>query len=99
MLQTAVGGWFDCVHIAHGIDMWVYDEGLINGSPMNAFATMAYWHAYRSAVLQAFIHGDVIFTSSDGMGETTGLTVEQFDFLGRMLDDLEIKIDLSLMVS
>jgi hypothetical protein len=38
-LQAAVGGYVDVVRIEDATDMWVNDEGLINGSPFNSRAT------------------------------------------------------------
>lgn len=99
MLSNGVGGYIECVHIAHGIDMWCNEDGIAMELPMNAVATVAFWNAYPQAALRQFIYGDVVFTSTDGMGETTSLTVEQFDYLGRLLDELEVKIDLNLLVS
>jgi hypothetical protein len=99
MLSEGVGGYIECVHVRQGIDMWCNEDGISLNLPMNAFATMMYWAAFPQTVLQAFIYGDVVFTSTDGMGETTSLTVGQFEYLGKMLDDFEIKIDLNLLVS
>lgn len=97
MLQDAVGGWFECVHVGHGIDMWVNENGIAEELPMNALATTLYWNTHRELVMNAFIFGDVILTSTDGMGETVGLTLDQFNYVGPMLDDFEIKLDVSLL--
>lgn len=95
-LAIAVDGMMDCIRLNHGIDMWVNDEYLYNGSEWNAFATAIYWNTYG-----AFSHevrGTAVFTTNDGMGETTGLTIEQFDYLGRMLDEFGILLDLNKML-
>lgn len=99
MLSDGVGGYIECVHIREGIDMWCNEDGISLNLPMNAFATAVYWLAFPQVALSAFIYGDVVFTSTDGMGETTSLTNAQFDYLGRILDDFEMKIDLNLLVS
>lgn len=95
-LANAVEGMIDCVHLKHGIDMWVNDEYLYNGSEFNAYATALYWHAY--GFMSHEVYGTAVFTNTDGMGETTGLTIEQFDYLGRLLDEFEILLDLNQMV-
>lgn len=98
MLSDAVGGYIECVHIREGIDMWVNEDGIALELPMNSYATSLYWLTFPQTLGVAFIYGDAVFTNTDGMGETTGLTVEQFAYLGRLLDEFEILLDLNLMV-
>jgi hypothetical protein len=87
MLSDAVGGYIECVQIAHGIDMWVNEEGKILDLPYNATATAIFWTTY--GFMSDMIFGDVIFTSCDDeSGETTGLTVEQFDYLKEIAFDV-----------
>jgi hypothetical protein len=95
MLSNTVGGLIECVHIAEGIDLWVNEEFLLEDFPMNAFATSLYWLAFPEYVLRNFIYGDVVFTNTDGMGETTGLTIPQFTYLEAGLREFEIPLDLS----
>lgn len=100
MLQNAVGGWFELVCFPNGVDMWVNEDGIALGLPMNALATAAHWKAFPNAIGRSFIYGNVIFTGcTDDEGDTLGLDLDGFDFLGILCDEFGIKLDLQLMTS
>jgi len=86
MLSEAVGGMIECVGLNNEIDMWVNENGIAEGLPYNATATGIYWMTF--GFMSGQIFGDVIFTSSDGMGETIGLTKEQGEYLREIAFDI-----------
>ena len=85
VLRSAVDGWIECVRIGSlGIDLWVNEEGKIHGLPINFGVSYLYWDEYKMPILDRFadpIVGDVIFTTSNDEGETTGLSDEQMKYL------------------
>ena len=96
MMSDAVGGMIECVHIKNGIDMWCNEEGIMLGLPYNPTATAIYWTTF--GFMSGTIFGDVIFTSCDGMGETTSLTMEQVNYLKTIaFDVVGIEIDSTLL--
>jgi hypothetical protein len=73
-ISTAIGcHMFDVVGLAHSIDLFVDDEGLINGSPLNMPATVLA-HLLGSPTV---IFGTAIAVSVTPDGETIGLTDRQ----------------------
>ena len=93
MLSDRVGGMIECVHIGEGIDMWVNENFIQEQLPYNATASGIYWSVFGFNA--GFILGNVVFTNSDGMGETVGLTVEQVEHLKKIAFDFcGIKPDL-----
>ena len=74
-LRGAVEGLIECVYLSNlGVDMWINEEGKINGSSLNEFATMLYMDEYGANDL---IFGNVILTgTADEQGNTTTLTQE-----------------------
>lgn len=90
-LHKCVHGLFDVVHVGDGIDMWVNDEGLINGSPLNPAATSVKWQEWMrrpDTILMTDdppICGDVVFVGSDENGETVPLTDDQWHWLHERL--------------
>lgn len=97
MLREAVGGWIECVRIRHDIDMWLNEEGKLNGLERNNFATALFWDAF--GFMSDIIVGDVIFTSSNEEGETIGLNGDQVTYLRGWLDEFEIRVKTSLTSS
>jgi hypothetical protein len=67
-LQEAVGGLVDCIAWQPGVDVWVNDEGRINGMPAN-----------RHVPDYGDIHGPFVVAGSNDEGETVSLTEEQCD--------------------
>ena len=68
-LKEAVGGWIEAVSLDNGVTLWVNEEGKLIGLKNNfVLGNMS-------------IEGDVIFTSVDDEGETTGLTDDQIDYV------------------
>ena len=86
MLSEAVGGWIECVTLRNGIGMWVNDNGIAEGLDYNPTATAIYWSNF--GFMSGQIFGNVIFTGSDGMGETIGLNVEQVTYLKEIAFDI-----------
>ena len=73
-ISTAIGcSMFDVVGLADSIDLFVDDEGLINGSPLNLPATVLA-HLLGSPTV---IFGTAIAVSVTPDGETIGLTDRQ----------------------
>ena len=73
-IAAAIGcSMFDVVGLADSIDLFVDDEGLINGSPLNLPATVLA-HLFGSRTV---IFGTAIAVSVNNDGETIGLTDEQ----------------------
>lgn len=92
-LADAVDGMIECVHVQHGMDMWVNEEFLMRSDlDYNPIATELYWHKF--GLFSHFIHGTVVMTTCDHEGNTTGLTLEQLSHVGDLL--LEFGVDLDL---
>lgn len=78
--QQVVGGHLACIRIGTNIDMWINEEGLINGLERNIVLA-------SKGQPYDVIHGNVFFTSHDSTGDTIALTDEQIDELkNRMLE-------------
>lgn len=74
-LSEGVGGMIGCVRLENA-DMWVNDNFLAEGLPLNPYATALYADTY--GMENAYICGDVVITGgADEEGETLGLTDEQ----------------------
>ncbi|ACZ32456.1 hypothetical protein Xcel_3457 (plasmid) [Xylanimonas cellulosilytica DSM 15894] len=71
-LQEAVGGWFDCVGLSESLDMWVNDDGIALGLPVNVVATGI---AARFGLTHQPYWGPVVFTGgpdADGASRPLG---------------------------
>lgn len=78
-LQHAVGGCVDVVALSEDLDMWVNDEGLLIGLPVNVLATGV--AALHGRTHQAYV-GTAVFTGgADADGETLALSEEQVQLL------------------
>ena len=79
-LKTAVGGLIQCVTLSStGIEMWVNEEGKLDGLKKNAKATALWQDNYGATDV---IVGNAVFTGgTDEDGNTIGLTDEQCLFL------------------
>jgi hypothetical protein len=74
-LQEAVGGYVTVVSLASDLDMWLHDEGLLIGQPVNPVATAI--AAAHGMTYQDYV-GTAVFTGgADNEGETLPLTQEQ----------------------
>jgi Domain of unknown function (DUF3846) len=74
-LQEAIDcRWFDVVSLGHGIDLFVDDEGAINGSTLNLPATII---AHTLGVPAALFGTAVALGSDDASGESLSLNDEQ----------------------
>lgn len=76
-LSDAVGGMIECVGIDENTDMWVNENGIAEGLPLNLFGSAIYketWNAGNP------ILGNIIITGgADEEGYTLGLTDEQVE--------------------
>jgi len=79
-IKTAVNGYIECVHLPSlGVDMWLNEEGKLNGLPRNAFGSLLWVREYGLTDLMV---GDIILTGgADDEGETLGLTDTQLEKL------------------
>ncbi|WP_314416114.1 DUF3846 domain-containing protein [Streptomyces kroppenstedtii] len=67
------------VDLSPKVSMWLDDEGIINGSPVNQWATTVY---SATAPVHQKYHGTAVFTGgTDARGNTTGLTRDNCDAL------------------
>ncbi|MFD3641563.1 DUF3846 domain-containing protein [Streptomyces sp. NBUL23] len=72
----------DVVDISPTLSMWLNDEGLLTGSPVNRTATILY--ALHNEPTQHYV-GDVVVTGgTDRHGETLGLTKDEIASLVEM---------------
>jgi len=86
MLRNGVGGWIELVRLNNGVDMWVNEDGIAQNLPYNATATAIYWSNF--GFMSGTIFGDVVFTNSNDEGDTTGLTIPQFEYLSEIAFDI-----------
>jgi hypothetical protein len=73
-MQKIVGGYLDVVALPNDIDMWVNDEGLLDGLPLNLCITRTHFDDQP-------IVGNVFFTSHDPHGQTVSLNIDQIEWL------------------
>ena len=90
-LQSACGGLVDVVALGQGVDMWIPDEGLYDGSEPNAVATAI-------AVTYGFTHqgyyGTAVFTGGpDLTGATLPLSPERGTHLLALAQRLATGLD------
>lgn len=87
-LQESVGGYIEAVGVAVPVGeltesmskrftMWVNEEGLIYGLPVNAIA---------SEIANTFIVGNVVITSQTVDGDTVGLTDHDIAKIGQQIN-------------
>ena len=74
-IREGVGGWIECVELTKlNADMWVNEEGKLNGLGYNFFGTILWELQYG---LTDIIVGDIVLTGSvDDEGNTLGLSEE-----------------------
>ncbi|WP_445277424.1 DUF3846 domain-containing protein [Streptomyces sp. DSM 41033] len=65
----------DAVDISPTLTMWLNDEGLITGAPVNRSATILY--ALHNEPTQHYVGNVVITGGTDRNGETLGLTKDE----------------------
>lgn len=87
MIRNAVDGWIERVHLPHlDVDMWVNEEGKLNGLATNDQATLMWVRSYGPCDV---IKGNVIFTGGvDGYGGTLGLSDAQIEAVKAQIVDL-----------
>ncbi|MEU3323892.1 DUF3846 domain-containing protein [Streptomyces sp. NPDC006785] len=72
----------DAVDISPTLTMWLNDEGLITGAPINRSATILY--ALHNEPTQHYVGNVVITGGTDRHGETLGLTKDEIASLVEM---------------
>jgi len=78
-LQQAVDGLVDLVALHEHVTMWVNDEGIARGMPMNIVATSI---ARGFGLTHQSYFGPAVFTGGGGTdGETLGLTERRVEAL------------------
>lgn len=82
-ISQAVGGWIECVQLTPTLDMWVNEEGKLNGLDYNPDATAIFWSHF--GLMSDVIVGDVIFTSHDENGDTVSLDDLEMSYLQKFL--------------
>lgn len=70
--QELVGGYIECLAIDKDIDLWLNEEGKLNGLPFN-------FGLLQDGELVDVIVGDVFFSSHDRHGNTTSLNDKQIE--------------------
>jgi len=83
IIKEAVGGWIDCVRLPdYHCDMWINDEGKLEGLPANPIGSVLY-----STLGGDWIAGDIIITGGiDDEGNTIGLSDELCNLLENMVE-------------
>lgn len=83
-LQKAIGcHWFDVIRCDQGIDLWVDDEGMVNGSDFNRSATLV---ANLLGYPRPVFGNAVALASNENTGESLPLSAEQEATLRGILD-------------
>lgn len=85
-LQKAVGGYVDVIELRHPTtgtlaDMWINDEGKMNGSPMNQYATILAIVCEAGLAYGDFIAGTVVLTCHNEEGDTTPLSSDWMELI------------------
>lgn len=81
-LQQAVGGYVDAIDVRHPVTgeagtLWINDEGKMNGSPMNEYATiLAVIGGWAGPAYGDYVAGTAVLTGYD---PETGETVPMSD--------------------
>lgn len=78
-LQRAVGGCVDVVALTGDLDMWLNDEGLLIGLPVNILATGI--AALHGLTHQVYVGPVVLTGGADAEGNTLPLTEQQVQLL------------------
>lgn len=73
----------DYVALTNVLDMWLDDEGMINGSQVNELATFI---AYLYGLTHQAYFGTAVIAGHDREGETIGLSLLQANAVRRFLD-------------
>lgn len=78
-MQKIVGGHIECVQLPHDIDLWLNEEGKLEGLPAN----IALFH---NGEVVDIIVGDVFFASHDDEGDSTSLNDIQKKWIEQRLN-------------
>lgn len=85
-LQQTVEGLVDVVSLNHNIDIWVNDEGLLQGlEPTIALV--------RNQEVLSLLVGNIVVASTNDEGETLPLTDEQVELFKKMISKDAVSVD------
>jgi len=97
-LQTAVGGWVQAIDIATDMTMWCNEEGKLISLPHNPFAQFMWDKSFGTYT--DYIVGDIVLTGgTDEDGATLGLTDEQVQVIGKIVETIRKYIEPSITVT
>lgn len=85
VIRDGVGGFIECVNLGFldWADMWVNEEGKLDGLPLNSIGTTLWVAEYGPTDV---IVGDIVITGGpDAEGNTTGLSEMQLSQLLRLI--------------
>jgi|SRR5664279_1245500 len=87
-LQLAVDGDVDVVSLTADLDMWVNDEGIVRGMPINVVASFIAREFLGERFAQPYF-GPVVFTGGvDDEGETLALASAQIAMLSEIAEHM-----------
>lgn len=91
-LQQAVGGLVDAVTLHESVTMWVNDEGVLRGMPINLVASSL---ARDLGTTHQPYFGPIIFTGGcDDEGETLGLSEQHVEALMNLARIIQLELEL-----
>lgn len=97
-LQTAVGGWVQAIDITTDMTMWCNEEGKLISLPHNPFAQFMWDKSFGTYT--DYIVGDIVLTGgTDEDGATLGLTDEQVQVIGKIVETIRKYIEPSITVT
>ena len=80
----------DCVRLAPDLDMWVDDEGLLNGSLVNIWATALRQLFFEDVAFPYPLAGNaLIMGGADKEGMTLGISEQRIAFCRKVVEDLK----------
>lgn len=85
-LQRAVGGYVDVITLTHPTtgtkaDMWINDEGKVNGLPLNTLASVLAIVCEAGLAAGDYIAGPAVLAGFNEEGETVALPPEWMDLI------------------
>jgi hypothetical protein len=83
--QAAVGGWIEPVDLpVLGVTIYVHEEGLVLGLPLNSRAAFLWWYFVPEARQKAMLVGPALVVGlPDRHGDSTDIPAHVVDMIGR----------------
>lgn len=75
VIRIVVGGWIELVRLEFG-DMYINEEGKIDGLPVNARASQLAWTQGAIAEDDCIVGNAILFGKGNEFGEETSITPE-----------------------